>query len=160
WGDYGHRQYLPVSYAGFLYGAAMAWCGKSNRDIDMQKVLARFSLASHDERWARLWLEIGRVPEVAGTRLKNRTILFNVMEEPLEKMPSLSKIPVRKIKRLRSWLTELGAKSVQLRLGLRDEAELEADEFLNTSRLLIHATVRMELAYAIAASNGKRWRER
>jgi hypothetical protein len=25
WGDYGHHQYLPVSYAGFLLGACHAW---------------------------------------------------------------------------------------------------------------------------------------
>lgn len=32
WGDHGHWQTLPISYPGFAYAAAMAWCGATNRD--------------------------------------------------------------------------------------------------------------------------------
>ena len=39
WGDQGHLQYLPVSEPGFAYGAAMAWCRETNRDLDLAAVL-------------------------------------------------------------------------------------------------------------------------
>jgi len=39
WGDQGHLQYLPVSEPGFAYGAAMAWCRDTNRDLDLAAVL-------------------------------------------------------------------------------------------------------------------------
>ena len=40
WGDNGHLQYLPVSDPGLAYGAAMAWCGATNRDIDLGAALS------------------------------------------------------------------------------------------------------------------------
>ena len=40
WGDQGHLQYLPVSDPGFAYGAAVAWCFESNRDLDVGQIIA------------------------------------------------------------------------------------------------------------------------
>jgi len=42
WGDNGHMQPLPVSYAGFAYGAALSWHSENNQDIDLASVLSRF----------------------------------------------------------------------------------------------------------------------
>ena len=42
WGDNGHMQPLPVSYAGFAYGAALSWQYEANRDIDLALALSRF----------------------------------------------------------------------------------------------------------------------
>lgn len=37
WGDGGHLQYLPASYAGFAHSAAVAWCLETNRDVDLRE---------------------------------------------------------------------------------------------------------------------------
>lgn len=42
WGDNGHMQPLPVSFAGFAYGAALSWNHENNRDIDLASALSRF----------------------------------------------------------------------------------------------------------------------
>ncbi len=42
WGDNGHMQPLPVSYAGFAYGAALSWHYENNQDIDLASALSRF----------------------------------------------------------------------------------------------------------------------
>ncbi|HKY16964.1 MAG TPA: family 20 glycosylhydrolase [Microthrixaceae bacterium] len=39
WGDWGHHQYLPVSWAGLAWSAAQAWCRASNRDLDLAHAL-------------------------------------------------------------------------------------------------------------------------
>lgn len=39
WGDNGHLQYLPISLPGLAYGAAMAWCAATNRDLDVSGAL-------------------------------------------------------------------------------------------------------------------------
>ena len=40
WGDQGHLQYLPISDPGLAYGAAMAWCAATNRDLDLGAALS------------------------------------------------------------------------------------------------------------------------
>jgi hypothetical protein len=40
WGDNGHLQYLPVSEPGLAYGAAVAWCADTNRDLDLAAALS------------------------------------------------------------------------------------------------------------------------
>jgi hexosaminidase len=40
WGDNGHLQYPPVSDPGLAFGAAMAWCASSNRDLDLGAALS------------------------------------------------------------------------------------------------------------------------
>src|SRR5437763_10121264 len=36
WGDNGHLQYLPFSWPGFAYGAAVSWCRETNHDVDTE----------------------------------------------------------------------------------------------------------------------------
>jgi hypothetical protein len=40
WGDSGHLQYLPISEPGLAYGAAVAWCAATNRDLDLGAALS------------------------------------------------------------------------------------------------------------------------
>jgi hexosaminidase len=40
WGDLGHLQYLPISDPGFAYGAAVAWCLDTNRDLALASALS------------------------------------------------------------------------------------------------------------------------
>jgi hypothetical protein len=40
WGDNGHLQYLPISEPGLAYGAAVAWCAATNRDLDLAAALS------------------------------------------------------------------------------------------------------------------------
>ncbi|MGZ4735185.1 MAG: glycoside hydrolase family 20 zincin-like fold domain-containing protein [Acidimicrobiia bacterium] len=40
WGDNGHLQYLPISEPGLAFGAAVAWCAETNRDLDLAAALS------------------------------------------------------------------------------------------------------------------------
>lgn len=39
WGDGGHWQFLPISYTGFAYGAALSWCVETNTDLNLRRTL-------------------------------------------------------------------------------------------------------------------------
>jgi hypothetical protein len=84
WGDFGHRQYLPVSYAGFLFGAAVAWCGASNQNLDVPAELSRHVFHDPSGNAGRAWFDAGTVHEASGIRLMNKTVLFRVMNAPLD----------------------------------------------------------------------------
>ena len=78
WGDGGHHQALPVSYAGFTAGAAYSWCLKSNRDVDPVIAVNRTFFGCPSSGLGELWLDLGRtIDQVPGTAAVNRTMINN-----------------------------------------------------------------------------------
>ena len=76
WGDNGHLQYLPVSYAGFAFAAAQAWCRDTNdvsRD-DFADALTGTVFSTRDEAVAML--DLGDVHRLVGPQLPNQSILL------------------------------------------------------------------------------------
>lgn len=73
WGDFGHLQYLPMSYAGLAYGAALSWNYESKDSLALGNYLS--SLVFQDEQglMGNLILNMGtynqfeEYPMVAGT---------------------------------------------------------------------------------------------
>jgi hypothetical protein len=59
WGDNGHLQYLPVSEPGLAYGAAVAWCAASNRDLDLAAALSAHCYDDDTGVLAATLLELG-----------------------------------------------------------------------------------------------------
>ena len=51
WGDYGHLQYLPVSAAGFIAGAAYSWCAESNDPLPLARLLDRYAFDDRAGCW-------------------------------------------------------------------------------------------------------------
>ena len=78
WGDGGHWQPLCVSYAGFLYGAALSWCVSGNRDLRLAEALDTH-LA---EGFGQALLELGDVYRVCGALRGNGTELFQILSKP------------------------------------------------------------------------------
>ena len=76
WGDYGHLQYLPISYLGFAAGAAFSWCLESNRNIDMVAALNGEGLPG------RAAFDLGNVYRVCGKVQANGSALFRVVVPP------------------------------------------------------------------------------
>lgn len=59
WGDNGHWQYLPVSYAGFSFGAALAWNYDGNRCLDVSDFLNTFIFKDSNNLMGRFVLDCG-----------------------------------------------------------------------------------------------------
>jgi hypothetical protein len=76
WGDWGHLQYLPVSYLGLAYGAALSWCYESNRDLPLARALDVHVFRDSAGVMGRLLHEFGNVYQAVQRPLSMTTRLF------------------------------------------------------------------------------------
>jgi hypothetical protein len=84
WGDNGHWQPLPVSYLGFGYGAALSWAYEANLAMDVAEVIGRF--AFQDVVLGRIFYDLGCVHEPFDKHIHNTTLLFQILQNPPEKI--------------------------------------------------------------------------
>jgi hexosaminidase len=79
WGDYGHLQYLPISFAGLAAGAAMSWCLQSNRDLPLAHVLDAHVFEDAASVMGAAACELGNVYKAMGKQIANRSALFGIL---------------------------------------------------------------------------------
>jgi len=60
WGDMGHWQYLPVSYAGYTAAAAMSWNSRSLNETELSRFLSSFVFRDKNAVMGDLVLNLGR----------------------------------------------------------------------------------------------------
>ncbi len=60
WGDMGHWQYLPVSYAGYTAGAALSWNSRSEKEMPLGKFLSCYVFRDKKGIMGDLVLDLGR----------------------------------------------------------------------------------------------------
>jgi len=147
WGDFGHRQYLPASYIGFLYGAAVSWCGQTNAGIDAADEVGRHVFGDETGQIGQLWHDVGRIHELSGVSLKNRTILFSCMQAKLGDAGALKGLKVRAVAAMERQITELAAKAGRVRFG-GSNGTVVREELLATIAVLRHACKRARLMLA------------
>lgn len=143
WGDYGHWQYLPVSYLGFALGADLSWCARSEPDRDgtgAAGLLAALDLhAFHDSAgvMAKLAYDLGNAYLQAGEVMQNKSILFKILHDPVT-AGTAERVSQQGFHKTREYI-----QSVMQPLGRahmeRADADLVQAEFANASRLLLHA---------------------
>lgn len=153
WGDYGHRQYLPVSYAGMLYGAALGWCGERNADLDVAAALSRHVFGDPTQTVGRLWLEAGRVHELSPVVLTNRSVLFACMHAPLGDAAGLEGLAGGHATLMAERVDDLLAEAGRPRLAC-DDAGIVKQELLATLAVLRHACRRA--TFALERREGRR----
>jgi hexosaminidase len=66
WGDNGHWQPPVASWPGFVWGAALAWCGSSNRDLPLARALDEHILHDPAGRTGAALLALGDVYRLVG----------------------------------------------------------------------------------------------
>ncbi|HXF60653.1 MAG TPA: glycoside hydrolase family 20 zincin-like fold domain-containing protein [Caldilineaceae bacterium] len=85
WGDNGHMQPLPVSYLGFLVGAAFAWNTQSAQRadaLDIPTLLDRHVFKDRAGVMGRLAYDMGQVYLKPGVELHNSSPLFWMLMLP------------------------------------------------------------------------------
>ena len=82
WGDRGHWQFLPVSYLGFAYGAAVSWACAANRDADIVPALNRFAFGDAANVMGGVAFALGNVYQAAGAALHNASIPVRALQLP------------------------------------------------------------------------------
>lgn len=140
WGDHGHWQYLPVSYPGFIYGAALSWSVNRNENIDIVSYLNKFVYKDQKNIMGKLVLDLGNYYLLENETIENNTYLFKMFRTNLEydQMP-ISDL-MGKVKLFDE--TEQYIKALEDRLELVqmrcDEGDLIYSEFKNAIRFIKH----------------------
>jgi hypothetical protein len=83
WGDNGHWQYQPISYPGFLYGAALSWSVEENKNINIATCLDKFVFRDENEVMGKLALDIGNYYLLEDKAMSNNTYLFRILRAKL-----------------------------------------------------------------------------
>lgn len=89
WGDNGHWQHLPISYIGYIYGAALSWGYEENKELDVEKSLD--VLAFGEKSLGRILYEIGNAYKELGIEFPNSTFFVLPLLYP-EKINSSNQI--------------------------------------------------------------------
>ena len=88
WGDNGHMQPLPVSYLGYLAGAAMSW--NASRRLEATDVPALLDLYAFEDVagvMGRVAYDLGNVYQIPGIETPNASPLFLLLLYPERAMP-------------------------------------------------------------------------
>jgi hexosaminidase len=73
WGDMGHWQYLPVSYAGYVTGAALSWNAASQGTFPLQRFLDTYIFRDSSSKMGGLVLNAGRYNHYEEFKMMNMT---------------------------------------------------------------------------------------
>lgn len=138
WGDFGHRQYLPASYLGFMGGAAMSWCGRANANLDVAAELSRHAFADATGLAGRLWFDAGRIHEFSGVVRPNRTVLFDCLRHPLHDPRGIEGLRANRVATMAEAAEGLLAGAGGLSCS-DEEGRLVREELRATALILRHA---------------------
>jgi hypothetical protein len=83
WGDNGHLQPLPVSYLGYMAGAAASWNAATPLDaMDLPAMLDRFAFFDAAGVMGRVAYDLGNVYRLVGVEPSNASALFLLLLNP------------------------------------------------------------------------------
>lgn len=128
WGDEGHLQSLPTSYAGILYGAAMAWSPAESCELNLAGVLDTLIFKDAAHVMGQLVLDAGNYYLHEGTHPVNITHSFLVLIHGLDAHHIVNDTVPEDYDRVDAYLAEIEERlnTVDLRCG---RAELILDEY-------------------------------
>ncbi|MBA3470009.1 MAG: family 20 glycosylhydrolase [Herpetosiphonaceae bacterium] len=141
WGDNGHWQPLPVSYLGFAYGAALSWCGASNIDRDVVELLDTHVLRDQTGLVGRILYDLGDVYRQIGPKLHNSSVLFLVLQAPLDKVGTHAGLTLDGLQQASARIADILEPLDEARLQRPDAALIER-ELRWAGGLLQHACAR------------------
>jgi hypothetical protein len=146
WGDYGHWQPWPVSYLGLMLGAAYSWAFNSNRALDIAQSLNWHAFRDSSCVMGKLAFDLGNVYRVLGIEPHNSSVLFWIMQLPLDQIRAYPGLSREGLQRALVGIEAASGILLQARIG-RPDAEQILAEFRVTIRLLRHACWRGLLAF-------------
>ncbi|WP_187355146.1 beta-N-acetylhexosaminidase [Paenibacillus tengchongensis] len=139
WGDHGHWQQLPVSYPGFVYGAALAWQVENNLDTDPVAYLNTFVYRDRSGKIGQLLLDLGNYYRLeSGAYRANDTELSMLLRSRLDNFRLSGKLAGAHLDALDSYMAGLEAELALLELH-SDDAELVMEELRSGMHFVKHA---------------------
>lgn len=139
WGDNGHWQPPPVSYAGFAYGAALSWSLAANTELDLPAALDWFAFEDAARVMGRLACELGDLYTLPGLARSNGSRLFDALQGGPEQAARLAE--AQAAGSLWAALAQIDAALAPLATArmARPDAALIVEEYRLCADLLRHA---------------------
>lgn len=150
WGDHGHWQQLPVSYPGFIYGAALAWGVDQNEHADVAGYLNRFVFADRSGQIGQLLLDLGNSYTLEATYHGNDSELSMLLRSELDNLRILGALKLEHFDQLETHAAELEARTADLALECEDR-ELVLRELHSGLHFVKHAAQLGRLKLQLAA---------
>ena len=141
WGDNGHWQQLPISYPGFVAGAAFSWCLASNLDFDLPGTLNTVVFKDHSGIIGQMMVDIGNEYKSWGITLPNSSPLFWLLQESKETVEELDIEDQSLIQASMDRLEKYRLALETINLDRSDALDI-SDELALTINLLTHACKR------------------
>lgn len=151
WGDHGHLQYLPISYAGLAAGAAMSWCADSNRHLPLARALDLHAFSDRASVMGALACDLGNVYRAAGKLIANRSALFNILSPSSAHSNPMDGISFDGLESADAAIVAAMRRLDSSRMDLPD-ADLIKSEFNGAAAMLRHACRRGK--WRLDPSNG------
>lgn len=144
WGDHGHHQYLPLSYAGYLLGACHAWNHRGARNVDAADGINRLFFDAADAGTGEVLMRLGEALERVPSSIRNATVFNRLLFWPMNHEPGVVKsISPEQFANADDELRQIADALVALRPGVR--AGPVRDELANAIRLARHGIHRLQL---------------
>lgn len=144
WGDMGHIQYLPVSYPGLFYGAALSWSVKENKSINIEEYLNKFIFKDKNELMGKILMELGNYYKYEPQRKPNGTNLFWMVNGDINNSSNLEHLHLQYYKKVEEYMQNLYEELDKTHL-LCEDSELIIDECKNGINYVLHAVKRVKL---------------
>lgn len=146
WGDFGHHQYLPLSYLGFAYGAGMAWAVEANRDLDLPAALNGFVFRDSAGVMGGLVHDLGNVYLSFSAPVQfNSTLFGRALIVSMERLLSWDGPKPAEMRTALKGIDKAIARLDKTKMAVHD-AGLIKREFANAVRMCHHAAGRIQLA--------------
>lgn len=141
WGDRGHWQVPPVSYLGYVVGAAYAWALEANRMIDIPALVSRFAFEDPSGVMGRLAYDLGNVYQTPKVDVRNGNPLFWILQYTLDNPIYRDVLNAQALQDTAGSIMEI-VSNLNSHQMARYDADLIQREFGLTARLLLHACQR------------------
>ncbi|UQZ35035.1 glycoside hydrolase [Paenibacillus sp. PK3_47] len=150
WGDFGHWQHLPVSYPGFVYGAALAWNVEHNLEADIAGYLNKSVFQDRSEKIGQLLLDLGNYYKFESRVRANDTEMSMLLRSNLGSVQLSGKLSAEQLDQLEQYISGIEARLPDLALECEDAA-LVGRELANGIHFVQHAVRLCRLKHQLAA---------
>lgn len=148
WGDNGHWQYLPVSYLGFMAGAAASWSANNSGFESLPGALDLHAFNDSAGIMGQLAYDLGNAYRKIGKRAFNSTLYWQALAYPLENPGIIDNVTRDEIAQARAVAEKALADIQQARMSISD-ADLVKAEFIQAARMIMLGCDRADLRFDI-----------
>ncbi|MBN1811042.1 MAG: family 20 glycosylhydrolase [Anaerolineae bacterium] len=147
WGDYGHYQYLGLSWYGYIFGAAQGWSGGTTTDEAFEAAFGPLFFGPAHEQILDVIHKLDHINTLPGVPQPNGSnTALALFDEPL-KGETVASLPPETVTAIQSLAEEASAALDELPLG--HPRELTLLEMASAARLIAYAARKTALSQQI-----------